>query len=1187
MDRADSNETQLGGIAIESFKVMSDAHPDAVVIINEQSVIQFVNNVAVKLWGIPTVDLAGRYIDSLLAKNAQKQWHKFLTTVKSNSTSQRNPILKCSVLHVDGRHIPVKIGCSEFNIEQQVYFFCTFVDDSVRRRAEKILRETRAQYQSLVESLPLNVFQKDLEGKVLFGNELYCQTIGQPLEELIGKTDFDLFPQELAEKYTKDDAHIILTGEVLETIEDHLKPDGEKIYVQVLKTAVRDESGKVLGIQGMFWDVTDRRRAEEALKVSEARQRAIFEAALDCIITIDADGKIVEFNRAAEQTFGYKSAEMVGKEMAEILTPPSSRARHRDNLLRYQSTGEASILGRRLEMPLMKKNEEAFMAEVAMQPVPHGDSLQFTIFLRDITDRLKAEERLRRSNARFQRLVESDIIGIIIVNLNGLIKEANDVFLGMTGYLKSEVRAGRLNLMEMTPIEYHSQDQECLIHLNEHGTCPAWEKELTRKDGSRVPILLGVTLLEGNNQEALCFVLDISTQKETEQQLKKAKEAADAASKSKSAFLANMSHEIRTPMNAVIGMTDLVLHSELAPEQREYLQVVAESAESLLQLINDILDFSKIEVGKLELEEVEFRLRDAINGVLKSLAVQAHSKAIEIVCQVDHDVPDLVSTDLNRLRQILINLVGNAIKFTPSGEVVIKVEKQHHINNKLHLLISVTDTGIGIPQKRIKHIFEPFEQLEQSMARRFGGTGLGLSITSRLVELMGGRIWCESTEEQGATFFFTSVINAIADCPDEIDPEVTSQLEQLRVLAVDDNESSSNSLAEMFESWNINLQTSDSAANAIDKLHESEFDIILIDAHMPHVDGFELVEQMKGTTFGFELPAIFIMLTSGDPPGDIARCEELGAAAYLMKPINPSELFDTLIAFVGGEKLSSAQFTAYEAEPSASGVLKILLVEDSVYNQKLAVGLLKKKGHSITVAENGKVALKFLKNQTFDLVLMDVQMPEMDGLEATRAIRGIEKTTGEHLPIIAMTAQAMKGDREQCLAAGMDNYIAKPIRAKFFYEVIDNTYASQTKGESTIDMKKTILADIEPSHVESTVILPEGVVDWNEALSITGGDSELLFELIEAYQEEEPPLLLEIEQSLIDVNHSQLKASAHKLKGAVRSFGAGTMFDLCFQLEAAGRDEQPEGTQEIFQQLLVEAGKLKADLISYVKQNIT
>ena len=511
----------------------------------------------------------------------------------------------------------------------------------------------------------------------------------------------------------------------------------------------------------------------------------------------------------------------------------------------------------------------------------------------------------------------------------------------------------------------------------------AWEKELTRKDGSRVPILLGVTLLEGKKQEALCFVLDISTQKETEQQLKQAKEAADAASKSKSAFLANMSHEIRTPMNAVIGMTDLVLHSELAPEQREYLQVVADSADSLLQLINDILDFSKIEADKLELEQIEFRLRDAINGVLKSLAVQAHQKSIEIVCQVASDVPDFVKTDLNRLRQILINLVGNSIKFTEAGEIVIKVEREHHAaaddDDGLHLIFSVKDTGIGMPHERLEHIFEPFEQLEQTMTRRFKGTGLGLSITSQLVGLMGGRIWCESEVTLGTTFFFTTIIQAIEEAEDEFDPEVISKFRQLRVLAVDDNASSRASLEEMFESWGLQLHTSHNAVSTIEMLQQDPFDIVLIDAHMPVTDGFTLAEQLKAADFEIAIPDIFIMLTSGDPPRDIARCEELGATAYLMKPINPSELFDTLIAYVGGDKISCEPYIPYDEEPPSSGALNILLVEDSVYNQKLAVGLLKKKGHQITVAGNGRIALDILKKESFDLILMDVQMPEMDG----------------------------------------------------------------------------------------------------------------------------------------------------------------------------------------------------------------
>ena len=401
MNHAQPDSRTNKKFSLELLSLFAEAHPDAVVIINEQSVIQVVNKAAVNLWGVPAVDLVGQYLDSLLASKAQKAWQKFINSIKKNQ--KQSLILKCAIRHAGKRHVPVRIGCQVFESEKETNLFCTFIDDSVSRRAEKVLRETRAQYQSLVESLPLNVFQKDLDGRVAFGNELYCKTMGRTLDELLGKTDFDLFPKEMAEKYTKDDANIILTGEVLEKVEEHVKSDGERIYVQVLKTAVRDESGKVIGIQGMFWDVSDRKRAEEALRLSEERQRSIFEAALDCIITIDADGKIVEFNRAAERTFGYKSEEIIGQEMAEVLEPPVERERQRDNLSRYKNSGEGSIIGRRMDRLLVKKNGETFMAEVAMQPLSYGDTLHFTMFLRDITDRLKAEERLRRSNARFSQ----------------------------------------------------------------------------------------------------------------------------------------------------------------------------------------------------------------------------------------------------------------------------------------------------------------------------------------------------------------------------------------------------------------------------------------------------------------------------------------------------------------------------------------------------------------------------------------------------------------------------------------------------------------------------------------------------------------------------------------------------------------------------------------------------------------
>ncbi len=652
-------------------------------------------------------------------------------------------------------------------------------ENAHRKRSELALRESKAQYTSLVESLALHVIRKDAESRFTYASPSFCRLVKLPLEGIRGKTDYDLFPRELADKYVQDDQQVMQTKQTFEDIEVHQNPQGQKMYVQVIKSPILDGKGRVRGVQGLFWDVTDRKAAEIGMRESEARKRAIFEAAIDCILFIDTEGRIVEFNRASEETFGYRRDEVIGRLMSEIFVPAASRKRLQKNLLRYAGQGEmGSMLGKRLETPMFKKNGQEFVAEMATQPIPlTGGSAGFAVFVRDITQRKQAEAALRR-----------------------------------------------------------------------------------------------------------------------------AKEAAEAASRSKGAFLANMSHEIRTPMNAIIGMTEFVLETELTGEQREYLEMVVQSSNALLNLLNDVLDFSKIEAGKLQLEELPFQLRDWLSESLKSLAFRARQKELSCRWEVAPDAPDCLLGDPHRLHQILVNLVSNAIKFTDTGGVSVRVRPLRQTADYAMLLFEIHDTGIGIPPEKCEAVFQEFEQADNSTRRRFGGTGLGLSICYRMVRMMGGRIRVKSQVGRGSVFQFTA-------------------------------------------------------------------------------------------RFGI-------------PPVVSDDCE----------PVSPAADSPPARAASGGSPLH------------------ILVAEDSPMNQRLAVGLLEKKGHQVVVAHNGRQAIDEFQHGHFDLVLMDVQMPEMDGFEATEAIRSLE--SGSHTPIIAMTAHALKGDRERCLAVGMDDYLSKPIRSKKLYEMI-------------------------------------------------------------------------------------------------------------------------------------------------------
>jgi two-component system, sensor histidine kinase and response regulator len=1049
-----------------------------------------------------------------------------------------------------------------------------------QQRAETALRESEERYRSVIAAMQEGVVLLGADGYIRACNASAERILGLSAEQITGRTTLDPRWQAICEDGSAfpGETHPVMvtlrTGRACSKVVMGVrKPNGELTWISInSQPLLRGNELTPYAVVASFSDITERKNTEEALRESEHRWRSLTEALPQLVWAAAPDGACDYFSTQWTEHTGVAEAGLLGWRWLETLHPEDREPTRQFWL--------ESVAGRHpydVEYRVCRRDGEYRWFKTRGVPIRDSDGNVFKWFgtCTDITDLRRTEEAMRESEERFRGTFENAAVGIAHVDVHGRFLRVNEKLCDILGYTREELLAEKVQ--DVTFPDDLNADLEQLASIL-RGEFPSFsrDKRYLRKDGSIVWVAVSVSLQRdaaGRPLYTISVTRDISHRKRLETEFRHAREVAETANRAKDEFLANVSHEIRTPMNAILGMTDLALDTPLSDDQRQCLRTVKSAADSLLGIINDLLDFSKIESGKLELDPADFSLRAAVGDTLRALAMRAHTKGLELVCQVQPDVPDALVGDAGRLRQVLLNLVGNAIKFTEAGEVVVLVRLEIRSIGPIRpidpisglpetqLCFEVRDTGIGIPQDQQERIFRAFEQEDTSTTRRYGGTGLGLTIAARLVALMGGTVTVDSAPSRGSTFAFTARFGLQPHPPEPVAVQPPVLLRDLPVLIVDDNATNRHILQEWLRGWQMKPTAVGDGLAALDALWHGAacgrpYALVLLDARMPDVDGLALAAQIRQRP---ELSATrTILLTSGDPPSNLARFHQLRIDAHLLKPVPQDELLETIYRVMSrtNGNAPTAAGPSGGREPAQAPVptaapLRILVAEDNEFNAQLLEQLLGRRGHGVRLATNGREALARVEEGAFDLLLLDVHMPELDGFQVIRAIRERERTAGGHLPVIALTARSRQEDRERCLAAGMDDFLAKPIQAADLGAAIERVVEARPPADRPAP----------------------GLLDASVLLASCGGDAVILEKICQAFRTRLPEQFTAIQIALRDRDTVRLREAAHKICGMVAAFStvAGS---VASDIEDHAAQGQLEEARPLVGQLETMANKL-------------